>query len=49
MGDFNSEPHYRRLGHFLEGNDLVNLKNPDSYETGLSEHYHMVLIMLKTT
>ena len=69
MGDFNLEPHDKRLGYFL--NNLVNLvktntcfkgsgpcidliltnrkysyKNPTSYETGLSDHHHMILTIL---
>ena len=74
MGDFNLEPHDKRLGYFLNSNNLVNLvktntcfkgsgscidliltnrkysfKNTTSYETGLSDHHHMILTMLKTT
>ena len=74
MGDFNLEPHDKRLGYFLNSNNLVNLvktntcfnnsgsfidliltnkkysfKNANSYETGLSDHHHMILTMLKTT
>ena len=74
IGDFNLEPHDKRLGYFLNSNNLVNLvktntyfkgsgscidliltnrkysfKNTTSYETGLSDHHHMILTMLKTT
>ena len=74
MGDFNLEPHDKRLGYFLNSNNLVNLvktntcfkgsgsciyliltnrkysfKNTTSYETGLSDHHHMILTILKTT
>ena len=74
MGDFNLEPHVKRLGYFLNSNNLVNLvktnicfkgsgscidliltnrkysfKNTTSYDTGLSDHYHMILTILKTT
>ena len=74
MGDFNLEPHDKRLVSFLNSNNLVNLvktntcfkgsgscidliltnrkysfKNTTSYETGLSDHQHMILTMLKTT
>ena len=74
MRDFNLEPHDKRLGYFLNSNNLVNLvktntcfkgsgscidliltnrkysfKNTTSYETGLSDHHHMILTMLKTT
>ena len=73
MGDFNLEPHDKRLGYFLNSNNLVNLvktntfftgrgscidlilknrkysfKNTTSYETGLSDHHHMILTILKT-
>ena len=72
MGDFNLEPHDKRLRYFLNSNNLVNLvktntcfkgsgscidliltnrkysfKNTTSYETGLSDHHHMILIMRK--
>ena len=74
MGDVNLEPHDKRLGYFLNSNNLVNLvktntcfkgsgfcvyliltnkkysfKNTTWYETGLSDHHHMILIMLKAT
>ena len=74
MGDFNLEPHDKRLGYFLSSSNLVNLvknntcfkgsgscidliltnrkysfKNTTSYETGLSDHHHMILTILKTT
>ena len=73
MGNFNLEPHDKRLGYFLNSNNLVNrvktntcfkgsgsctdliltnrkhsLKNTTSYETGCSDHHHMVLTMLET-
>ena len=72
MGDVNLEPHDKRLGYFLNSNNLVNLvktntcfkgsgscidliltnrkysfKNTTSYETGLSDHHHMILTILK--
>ena len=74
MEDFNLEPHNKRLGCFLNSNNLVNLvktntcfkgsgscidliltnrkysfKSTTSYETGISDHHHMILTMLKTT
>ena len=74
MGDCNLETHDKRLGYFLNSNNLVNLvktntcfkgsgsctdliltnrkyffKNTTSYETGLSNHHHMILTMLRTT
>ena len=74
MGDFNLEPHDKRLGYFLNSSNLANLvktntcfkgsgscidliltnrkysfKNTTSYETGLSDHHHMILTILKTT
>ena len=79
MGDFNLEPHNKRLGYFLNSSNRVNLvetntfalsqcfkgsgscidltltnrkylfKNTTSYETGLSDHHHLILTMIKTT
>ena len=74
IGDYNLEPHDKRLRYFSNINNLVNLvktnncfkgsgscidlilanrkysfKNTTSYETGLSDHHHMILTMLKTT
>ena len=74
IGDFNLEPHDKRLGYFLNSSNLVNLvktnicfkgngscidlilsnrkyslKNTTSYETGLNDHHHMILTMLKFT
>ena len=74
MGDFNLEPPDKRLGSFLNSNNLVDLvitnrcfkgtsscidliltnrkysfQNITSYETGLSNHHHMILTMLKIT
>ena len=72
VGDFNLDLHDKRLGYFLNSNNLVNLvktntcfkgngscidliltnrkysfKNATSYETGLSDHHHMILTMCK--
>ena len=74
MGDFNLEPPDKRLGSFLNSNNLVDLvitnrcfkgtsscidliltnrkysfQNITSYETGLCNHHHMILTMLKIT
>ena len=74
MGDFNLEPHDKRLGYFLNSSSLVNFmktitrfkdngscidliltnrkysfKNTTSYETGLSDHHHIILTMFKIT
>ena len=74
MGEFNLEPHDKRLRYFLNSSNLVNLvkintcfkgsgscidliltnrkysfKTASLYESGLSNHDHMILTMLETS